>query len=232
MDITEIIEKVKNSIAYIVALDTNRNVIGTGSGFVFSKKGILVTCNHVVKDASMLFIKFPDTKDFTACKIIIRDDEHDLALLKFDDNTREPLECGQLDKVVEGMPVLFSGYPFSSENLTTHQGIISAIIKDVAGVTSYSIDGTVNSGNSGCPLMDSSGRVIGVVNAKTRLRNDLLEKVENLGTGALSLHGIDIVEIYQAIINNVQLGVGHAVPANYIPEHKGDIKDTKEKSAK
>jgi len=64
---------------------------------------------------------------------------------------------------------------------------------------------------------------LGVVDAKRRQRNDLLEKVENLGAGALSLHGIDIVEIYQALTSNIQLGVGHAVPAKYIPEHK-DIK--------
>jgi S1-C subfamily serine protease len=117
---------------------------------------------------------------------------------------------------------LFSGYPFGSENLTTHQGIISAITADVTGITSYIIDGTINSANSGCPLLDMNGKVIGVINAKRRYQNAFLERVENMPVGALSLHGIDIVEIYQALTNNIQLGVGYAVPAKYIPEHKNN----------
>lgn len=118
------------------------------------------------------------------------------------------------------MPILFSGYPFGSEDLTTHQGIISAITKDVTGITSYLIDGTVNSGNSGCPLLNMGGKVIGVINAKRRNQNAFLEQVEGMPTGALSLHGLDIVLIYQTLTNNIQLGVGYAVPAKYIPEHK------------
>jgi S1-C subfamily serine protease len=220
MDYTEIIKKVKPSIAMIVALDSNNQPMGTGSGFVFFKKNILVTCNHVVRASNAIFVKFPDSEKYDSAKVVLRDDEHDLALLKFDDSTRLPLVTGDYNVVMEGMTVVFSGYPFSSQDLTTHQGIISAIIKDATGITSFLIDGTVNSGNSGCPLMNSKGEVIGVINAKRRLRNDLLEKVEKMTCGAISLHGVDLVEIYQVLSNNVQLGVGMAVPVYYIPEHR------------
>jgi len=220
MDCSEIIKIIKASIAFIAVLDTNNKLIGTGSGFIFSKKGILVTCNHVVKGSATIVLKFPDSTEFISAKVIMRDDEHDLALLKFDDQNRKPLEVGNLDNVIEGMRVIFSGYPFGAQDLTTHQGIISAIIKDATDITSYLIDGTVNSGNSGCPLLNSEGKVIGIVNAKRRNRNDLLSKVEELQSGAIALHGIDLVEIYQALSNNLQLGVGIAVPASYIPEHK------------
>lgn len=220
MDCSEIIKIIKSSIAFIAVLDANNKLIGTGSGFIFSKKGILVTCNHVVKGSAATVLKFPDSTEFISAKVIMCDDEHDLALLKFDDQNRKPLELGNLNNVIEGMRVIFSGYPFGAQDLTTHQGIISAIIKDATNITSYLIDGTVNSGNSGCPLLNSEGKVIGVVNAKRRNRNDLLSKVEELQAGAVSLHGIDLVEIYQALSNNLQLGVGIAVPASYIPEHK------------
>jgi len=219
MDIQDIIRKVKPCIAFIASLDSKKQVLGTGSGFVFWEKNILVTCSHVVKDSSSIMLNFSGA-GFIDSKVVLRDDEHDLALLKFNDSSRDPIPMGALDKVVEGMPIVFSGYPFGSEDLTTHQGIISAIVKDATGITSYLLDGTVNSGNSGCPLLNLDGKVIGVVDAKRRNRNDLLERVEGLGVGALSLHGIDIVEIYQALTSNIQLGVGHAVPANYIPEHK------------
>ena len=130
------------------------------------------------------------------------------------------------------MPVLFSGYPLNLEALTTHQGMLSAITVDALGVTTYLIDGTVNAGNSGCPLMNVKGEILGVVNAKRRERSDLLTKVEAMSLGAISLHGIDLVEIYQALISNVQLGIGYAVPASYIPEHKEPAKPMSKPAAK
>jgi hypothetical protein len=78
--------------------------------------------------------------------------------------------------------------------------------------------------------MNSDGELIGVVNAKRRERSDLLSKVESMAMGAVSLHGIDLVEIYQALISNVQLGIGYAVPASYIPEHKEGSKTTAKRS--
>lgn len=221
MDYSPVIDKIKRSIAYIIAFDKNNNILGTSSGFVFKKKGILVTCNHVVRDAVILLLKFTDSGDaYVSAKIVVKDEEHDLALLKFDDNTREPLVLGDLSEVKAGIPVLFSGYPFISRDLTTHQGIISAIVKDATGIVSYLIDGTVNAGNSGCPLMNKKGEVIGVVDAKNRAKGKLLEKVENMVTGAISLYDVDLVEIYQALINNVQIGSGHAVPVSYVPDYK------------
>lgn len=219
-DHSETVKKIKSSIALIVTIDSNGNISGTGSGFVFLKKNILVTCNHVIKDATTILLKFPGSEDYISSKSVLKDEEHDLALLKFDDKNRDPLDKLDVELVKEGMAVIFAGYPLSMQELTTHQGIISAITKDIVGATTYLIDGTINSGNSGCPLMNIEGKVIGVINAKRRERSDLLAKVENMALGAISLHGIDLVEIYQALINNVQLGIGYAVPASYIPEHK------------
>lgn len=220
MNCSKIIKGVKNSIALVIPLDPNNTPLGTASGFVYLRTGILVTCNHVVKGSNSIVIKFQDGPEYISAKIVIRDDEHDLALLKFEDNKHQPLEEGDFTKVIEGVEVVFSGYPLSSSDLTTHQGIISTITKDQTGLTSYLIDGTVNAGNSGCPLLDSSGKVIGVVDAKRRVRGDILYKIEQMSTGALSLHGVDLVEIYKSLIQNLQLGVGHAVPASYIPNYK------------
>lgn len=228
---SKIIEKVRNSIALVVALDTNNKPIGTASGFIYQQKGILITCNHVVKDAGSIVIKFSDSSSYIITKVVLRDEEHDLALLKCEDNTHEPLQPGDFAKVIEGVEVIFSGYPLSSSDLTTHQGIISNITKDQTSLTSYLIDGTVNAGNSGCPLMDSDGKVIGVVDATRRVRGEILDKIERMSVGATSLHGVDVVEIYQSLIKNLQLGVGHAVPASYIPEYK-EIKPIKAKAVK
>ena len=226
IDYSSVIKKIKPSIALIYALNAKGDPIGTGSGFVFIKRGILVTCNHVISGANSFLIRFPGAKQFIEGKVVIKDDEHGLALIKFNDDTKEPLNMGEIDKVTEGMPVIFSGYPLSSKELTSHQGIISAITKDATGIAAYIIDGTVNTGNSGCPLMDSEGRVIGIINAKRVFRGDILEKIESMKVGAVSLHGLDLVEIYQTLMGNFQLGIGFAIPASYIPDHK-EIQDIK-----
>lgn len=225
MNFSSIVSKVSPSIAKVYCLDSKGDVISTGSSFLYSKKGILVTCNHVVVGSSSLVCRFSDDAPgiFHQAKIALDDPEHDLALLKIDSVDRKPLaqlSAESLKNICAGMPVLFSGYPLNLNTLTTHQGILSAITVDAVGVTTYLIDGTVNSGNSGCPLMNEKGEVLGVVNAKRRERSDLLNKVETMSLGAISLHGIDLVEIYQALISNVQLGIGYAVPASYIPEHR------------
>jgi S1-C subfamily serine protease len=221
MDFSDIVAKISPSIAKLYSV--RGNVLSTGSSFVYGKADILVTCDHVVAESNSVLCRFPDDAEgkFHNAKLVIRDTEHDLALLKIDVQ-RSPLSpANSSEKSIRvGMPVFFSGYPLNLDALTTHQGILSTITKDAVGATTYLIDGTVNAGNSGCPLMNEEGEILGVVNAKRRERSELLNKVEAMQMGAISLHGIDLVEIYHALISNVQLGIGYAVPASYIPEHK------------
>lgn len=218
MDCSNTVKKTRPSIALVLAYKA-KNLASKGSGFVFSSKDLLVTCNHVVEDRDLdVFLKFPDQTDLLKAKVVIRDEEHDIALLKFEGGKSEPLQRCEEKNIKEGMGVIFSGYPLSLFSLTTHQGILSCITEDATGIKTYLIDGTVNSGNSGCPLMNENGEVIGIVNAKRREKNELLDKVEQMVIGAVSLHGIDLVEIYQAIIKNVQLGMGYAIPCSYIPD--------------
>lgn len=225
MDYSPVVRKVSPAIAKVYCLNTESNVTSTGTGFLYAKKGILVTCDHVIQGSQTILCKFPDDTTpgaaggFRAAKVVLRDTEHDLALMRVDID-REPLQPLPTGKeIAAGMPVLFSGYPLSLDALTTHQGLLSAVTSDAVGVATYLIDGTVNSGNSGCPLMNENGEVLGVVNAKRRERTDLLNKVEAMAFGAISIHGVDLVEIYHALISNVQLGIGYAVPAAYIPSH-------------
>lgn len=220
MNYINIVQKIKNSIALIIVLDQNNKMISTGSGFVFVKKNILITCNHVVKNANSIMIKFPDKEDLIVSKVLIQDNEHDIALLKIELDDRIPLEKEEVSNIKEGMPIIFSGYPLSISALTTHRGMLSAVSEDSTGATTYLIDGTVNPGNSGCPLLSEDGKVIGVVNATRREHADLLQKVSSLNTGTFSIHGIDMIEIYQALIRNLQLGIGYAIPAAYVPEYK------------
>ncbi|MEI6352903.1 MAG: serine protease [Candidatus Nomurabacteria bacterium] len=221
MDFSKVVEKIKPSIAFIITGN------GTGSGFVFQKKGILITCNHVVEGNQFVSIRFPDIDNFIHAEVVLRDNEHDLAILKFQDDSRHPLSVCEVSNIKEGMPVIFSGYPLDLQVLTTHQGILSSISKDQTGKTNYLIDGTVNSGNSGCPLMDKNGDVVGIVNAKNIGQfsgSDLFNKVKSMSSGLVSISGVDISMILKILSSNTQMGIGYAVPVSYVPEHK-DVSD-------
>lgn len=224
MDYSGLVKKVKDNIAVVVCIDAQNQISSKGSGFVFFQKGVLVTCNHVVAQPDVAIkIKLQDDGEFINAKIAIRDEKHDIAILEYDPSlapTSVPFDPCKKEDVAEGMPVIFSGYPLDLFGLTTHQGILSAILSDPTGVTVYMIDGTVNGGNSGCPLFNEKGELIGVVNARRRENSALLGGVEAMTTGALILHGMDIVSIYKAIISNLQLGMGYAIPCGYIPSYK------------
>lgn len=222
MSLDGVIDKIRESLPVILIADGQNKIVGKGSGFIYQKQDIVVTCAHVVGGAEGVSVnlQFPDDREtFLPAKVVITDHEHDIALLKFEPNkSRSPLKLSN-DEAKEGMSVIFSGYPFEFMDLTTHQGIISSIVTDPTGMKSYLIDGTVNPGNSGGPLMNLAGEVVGVINATRRNNANLLGRVQSMPVGALSLHGIDIVELYGALVDNLQLGVGHAVPSSYIPVH-------------
>jgi S1-C subfamily serine protease len=193
----------------------------------------LVTCNHVVPTNGVsIKIKLNDQAvDFFDAKVAIRDEKHDIAILEYNPAlapNSESLQQIEQANVTEGMEVLFSGYPLDLSNLTTHQGILSAILKDPTGVTLYMIDGTVNPGNSGCPLLSKDGLLVGVVNARRRENNNVLNGVEGMQSGALSLYGVDIVTIYKAVISNLQLGIGYAIPCSYIPSYGAGVPSVEE----
>lgn len=228
MDYSATVRKIGPGILKVFRLDGQGGVTGLGTGFLYGKRGILVTCHHVIDGAQSIKVKFSDDdeKIFHDAKLVLADPEHDLALLKVETDRAPLVQLSRrtIDGVQPGTQVLYAGYPFNLLTLAAHRGIISAKTTDAVGVTTFLIDGTVNAGNSGCPLMTIKGEVIGVINAKRREQSELLSQVESLAAGVISLHGVDLVKIFQALISNTQLGLGYAVPASYIPPHQEMIK--------
>ena len=141
---------------------------GSGSGFVWDRKGHVVTNFHVVRNGDAFTVSLADGKRYEA-KLVGVEPFKDLAVLRIDapDEHLEPLELGDSNSLVVGQKVLAIGNPFGfDQTLTT--GIISAIgreMKSVAGTTIQDViqtDASINPGNSGGPLLDSAGRVIGL----------------------------------------------------------------------
>ena len=141
-----------------------------GSGFVVSPDGYLITNDHVVSGSTgPVKVTFSDSSAGTA-KIVGSDPESDVAVLRVDRTGLTPVEFADSDRVAVGDPVLAVGSPLALSNTVT-SGIVSALDRTIeagetGGPTRYyaaiQTDASVNHGNSGGPLVDTAGRVIGV----------------------------------------------------------------------
>jgi S1-C subfamily serine protease len=177
-----------------VGLDGGRSEAaeGLGSGFVISDEGEVVTNAHVVssgegaaiRQARQVFVKFA-SGDRLEARIVGLDPFSDIALLRLRDAgdvELRPLELGEVEDLRVGEPVAAIGSPFGEErSLST--GVVSALDRSIRSLTGFSTNGAIqtdaaiNSGNSGGPLLDGEGRVIGV-NSQIRTRDG-----DNSGVG-------------------------------------------------
>ncbi|WP_050476963.1 DegQ family serine endoprotease [Herbaspirillum rhizosphaerae] len=134
---------------------------GVGSGFIISADGYIMTNAHVVEGASEVYVTLTDKREFKA-KIIGSDTRTDVALLKIDASSLPRLVIGDSDKIRAGEWVLAIGSPFGLESTVT-AGIISAKARDTGDyLPLIQTDVAVNPGNSGGPLINLKGEVIGI----------------------------------------------------------------------
>jgi len=135
-----------------------------GSGFIIDAKGIVITNNHVIKGAEDIIVRVDGNKEYKA-KVIGADPLSDLAVLKIESNDKfVPVKFGNSDKARVGDWVIAIGNPFGLGGTVT-SGIISARNRDI-GMNRYEdfiqTDASINSGNSGGPLFNMNGDVVGI----------------------------------------------------------------------
>lgn len=140
------------------------NHFGIGSGFVISADGYIATNRHVIEDADAITVITDDKKEYQAI-LVGQDFQTDLALIKIEPKAKlQAVEFGDSDRIKVGDWVMAAGNPFGLGN-SVSAGIISAKSRDI-GSGSYDnylqTDAAINQGNSGGPLFDMGGRVIGV----------------------------------------------------------------------
>ncbi|NYT85539.1 Do family serine endopeptidase [Pollutimonas harenae] len=134
---------------------------GVGSGFIISDDGYILTNNHVVAKSNGIFVTLTSGKEYKA-EIIGTDQRTDIALIKIDAKDLTPLPIGDSNKLKKGQWVLAIGSPFGLDSTAT-SGIISAINRETGDYLPFiQTDVAVNPGNSGGPLINLAGQVIGV----------------------------------------------------------------------
>ena len=175
--IVDLFDNASPSVVYITAVTRRRDFfgrtgevpLGTGTGFVWDQDGHIVTNYHVVQGrTSAIRVVMHDQTSYLA-QPVGGSARHDLAVLRIDapaDSLR-PVRLGNSDRVRVGQSAYAIGNPFGySATLTT--GIISALSRQIEGLTGdiiedvIQVDAAINTGNSGGPLLDSRGRLIGI----------------------------------------------------------------------
>ena len=132
-----------------------------GSGFIVSADGFVLTNAHVVDGASEVYVKLTDKREFKA-KVIGSDRRSDVAVLKIDGNKLPKIAIGDSEKIRAGEWVIAIGSPFDLDNTVT-SGIISSKSRETGDlVPLIQTDVAVNPGNSGGPLINMRGEVIGI----------------------------------------------------------------------
>jgi S1-C subfamily serine protease len=142
---------------------------GSGSGSIIDQEGDILTNYHVIEDAQKLTVSLGGEKTYAA-KVIGKDPDTDLAVIRLVEKPREPLTVvalGDSDKLEVGQKVLAIGNPFRLDRTLT-TGVISALQRPIRAPNNRLIEGAIqtdaaiNRGNSGGPLLDSHGRMIGI----------------------------------------------------------------------
>ncbi|CAH2770474.1 MAG: HtrA protease/chaperone protein [uncultured Caballeronia sp.] len=141
--------------------DNSEQSSGVGSGFIMSVDGYVMTNAHVVDDADTIYVTLTDKREFKA-KLIGVDERTDVAIVKIQATSLPAITVGDSNKVRVGEWVLAIGSPFGLDNTVT-AGIVSAKGRDTGDYLPFiQTDVAVNPGNSGGPLINMAGEVIGI----------------------------------------------------------------------
>ena len=172
--ISEIVEKVTPSVVNIRATIQTQDLLGqtyeqegVGSGVIYTEDGYIITNNHVAGDADKLVVTLYDNSEYPAV-LIGADKNTDIAVIKIETDNLKAAVFESTDNVKVGDLVIAAGSPFGLQQTVT-MGVISAKGRDISVsqetlpmVSLIQTDAAINQGNSGGPLINSDGKVIGI----------------------------------------------------------------------
>ena len=144
----------------------------SGSGFIISESGYIITNHHVIEGVSnnKISVTLYDGRSYEA-KVVGYDEDNDLAVLKINETGLTPVTLGSSKELVVGAPIYAIGDPLGTLNFSMTAGIVSGLYRLIStdsssDINTFQIDAAVNSGNSGGPVFNSYGEVVGIVTAK------------------------------------------------------------------
>jgi len=161
LDVARIYQKAAASVGLVIALDKQNQPLQLGSGFLIDSEGTFATNYHVIAGAQAIQVKFQDSDDLIAVQgIFSTDSDKDLAILKVSISGKQPLPFSPSRPIV-GERVVAIGNPLGLES-SVSEGIVSGIRRVSEDFELYQITAPLSPGNSGGPVLNSTGNVIGI----------------------------------------------------------------------
>lgn len=228
----DLIERVTPSLARILVRDQS-GWHANGSGFAISADGLVATCLHVVSGAGRFAVQFAGQDQQLDAQIVKGQSAPDVTVLSVSQETR-PLALGEFSQIEIGREVVWCGFPLDAWVYAFHKGMVSfkgQLPLPYAGtVDALQLDGTINRGNSGGPILDpEDGRVVGIVSSGMGGINEALTKLLPAGRrGArVVIAGVDPVEslalVVQQMERQLQLGIGYGISVDYLSQLRRDL---------
>lgn len=191
MTASEVYEKNVDSTVGITTSISTTNYFGykttaaaSGSGFILSEDGYILTNHHVIEGANSITVTAYDGTTYDA-ELIGSDESNDIAVLKIDANGLTPVVLGTSDDIKVGDQVVAIGNPLGELTFSLTSGVVSALDREVttekATMNLIQTDCAINSGNSGGALFNMYGEVVGITNAKYSSGGNGEASIDNIG---------------------------------------------------
>lgn len=178
LDSRELFQRVKPSVVQIQVLSPTGELRSLGSGFAATSDGLLITNHHVVEGATRMEALFADGRKMKVSAVVFDDPDHDIAVVRVDEPTT-PLQLGRAMSAVVGDEVMLVGSPFGldftitvgsvaryrPDGLTPEMLALAGDVKPVDRQPMLQLNASSGQGNSGGPVLDGTGAVLGIVRA-------------------------------------------------------------------
>lgn len=222
MDFSNSYEKIKNSVVNVLAC-IGTNPISSGSGTIIGNGNMVLTCAHCIVDNTTIVVRFSGMDNGFIGKVKMINKDYDIAIVELPQIIGPSVTLKDSDTVKIGNEAFVVGFPNNINKITALSANIAGF-ENQRNMKLIRIDCSVNHGNSGGPLFNANGELIGVINAKHGSLSDFLKQVKNAPNGGVmvSIGGIDPVKTLQQLISemekNLNLGIGYAIPINVIKQ--------------
>ncbi len=163
--------RLRPSVVIVRQIGREGDVDGLGSGFVIGSDGLIATSLHVIGEARSANVELSDGRKFDVIRIHAWDRKTDLAVISIDAKGLTPLRLGDSDSIKQGASVIAMGNPRGLTHSVV-EGVVSAV-RQLEDLTLIQLAIPIEPGNSGGPLVDRNGRVIGVLSLKSAITDNL-----------------------------------------------------------
>ena len=220
MDFSTVFQNIQGSVVNVLALDAQNNAVSSGSGAIIGAGNLVLTCAHCIIPNTTTVARFSGQNNGQIGNVVFIDQQVDVAVIQFQNTIGPPATLRTSSSVLVGNEVFVVGFPNNISQVTALSGNVAGFEPD-QNFSYIRIDASVNHGNSGGPLFNSAGELVGVVNAKHGSLSNFLQQIQSAQPGAsMSIGGINPVQAIQQLIGemqrNLNLGIGYAIPIDHV----------------